>query len=131
MSSGSKIRTSAIRPIVALPFVWLVAAFPAGPAFAKAELRTSDPAPQAVLAAAPEEVVLTFSEPIEPFYSAVSVLDGSGRRIDVGHVERDRTMATVVHVPLFGRAQGTCWVNWHVVGTDKHSSTGRFFFSAP
>jgi len=100
-------------------------------ALAKVELRSSDPAPEAVLTASPQELVMTFSEPIQPAYSVVAVLDGNGRRIDVGHVERDPAKATVVHVPLFGRAQGTCRVTWHVVGSDKRSVSGRFVFVAP
>jgi methionine-rich copper-binding protein CopC len=98
-------------------------------AMAKAELRSSDPAADAVLAVSPQEVVLTFSEAIQPVYSFVAVLDGTGRRIDVGHVERDKAKATVIHVSLFARAQGTCRVNWRVVGLDKHNANGSFLFS--
>ena len=98
---------------------------------AKVELRSSDPAAEAVLATSPQELVMTFSEPIQPAYSVVAVINGNGKRIDVGHVERDPAKATVVHVPLFGRAQGTCQVTWHVVGGDKRSVSGHFVFVAP
>jgi hypothetical protein len=121
----------ASRLAVFLVSLFCSLAFSVPLALAKADLRSSDPAAQAVLTDSPREIVLVFSEPVEPAFSVVAVLDGNGRRIDVGHVERDSAKATVIHVPLFARAQGTCWVKWHVVGTDKHGASGRFFFVAP
>lgn len=101
----------------------------AAPALARADLQSSVPAAQAVLAVSPDEVVLIFSAPVEPVYSFVAVLDGNGRRIDVGHMERDAKSPSVVHVPLFGKAQGTCLVNWRMVGTDGRTTNGSFSFA--
>lgn len=93
------------------------------------ELKASDPAAQAVLATPPSEIVLTFSTAVEPAFSFVAVLDGNGRRIDVGHMERDKTRANVVHVSLFGKAQGECLVNWRMVGKAGGNGSGRYTFS--
>lgn len=98
------------------------------PAMARADLQSSKPAAQAVLPVSPSEVVLTFSAPVEPAFSFVAVLDGTGRRIDVGHVERDAKKATVVHVPLFAKGEGACQVNWRMVGTDGRTTNGSFSF---
>ncbi|PKU26079.1 copper resistance CopC family protein [Telmatospirillum siberiense] len=92
------------------------------------DLRSSDPAAEAVVETSPSEVVLTFSAPVEPAYSFIAVLDGNGRRIDVGHMERDKTRAAVVHVPLFAKAQGPCLVNWRMVGREGQSANGSFSF---
>ncbi len=101
----------------------------ATPAMARADLRSSNPAADAVLVVSPSEVVLSFSAPVEPAFSFIAVLDGNGRRIDVGHMERDsQQKATVVHVPLSAKAQGACRVNWRMVGTDGRSTNGSFSF---
>ncbi len=122
------------RSLVRRPIAALICALPlmaalAPPAKARADLRSSQPAAQAVLAVSPQEVVLTFSQAVEPAYSFIAVLDGNGRRIDVGHMERDPKKAGVVHVPLFGKAQGDCRVNWRMVGTDGRTTNGSFTFA--
>ncbi len=99
------------------------------PALARVALQSSNPPADAVLVVSPSEVVLTFSAAVEPAYSFVAVLDGSGRRLDDGHMDRDSKSAAVVHVPLFAQAQGTCQVNWRMVGADGRAVNGSFTFA--
>lgn len=112
---------------------WFAALYLFGPsadALAKdgIDLLASEPAAEAVVVGSPSEVVLSFGAPVEPAYSFIAVLDANGRRIDVGYMERDKSKASVVHVPLFGKAQGPCQVNWRMVGRNGRSANGSFSF---
>ena len=60
----------------------------AGPAFAHASLRSSDPADGAVLEAAPTEIVLRFTEPVDLVDDAIRLLDGSGTQVEIGVVDQ-------------------------------------------
>ncbi len=64
-------------------------------ALAHAVLLRSDPPSAQRLAAAPAEVRLLFSEPIDPQFSRVQVLDSSGAQVDRGDSRVDDTLLTV------------------------------------
>ncbi len=56
------------------------------------------------------------------------MLDGNGRRIDVGHMDRDRADPLVIHVPLERPAAGLCRVTWRAVNRNGRAATGEFSF---
>ncbi|MDR3441182.1 copper resistance protein CopC [Telmatospirillum sp.] len=131
-------RQASIAPIVsvcrmapALAAGILLCGYPGGPATARnnLSLRASDPAAEAVLVVSPREVTLTFDQPVEPAFSAVAVLDGTGRRLDGGHMERDPVRVGVVHVTLERPASGVCQVKWKMVGAAGRTASGRFIFT--
>ncbi|MYT32364.1 MULTISPECIES: copper resistance protein CopC [unclassified Streptomyces] len=101
------------------------------PASAHAALTGSDPAPGAVVAHAPEQVALTFSEGVAMGDDSLRVLDPHGKRVDRGKL-RDLCSGTVVKYAAGlppGLADGTYTVAWQAVSADSHPVSGAFTFS--
>jgi len=103
----------------------------ARPAAANAFLVAATPSHGTALSTAPQEVLLTFSEPVEVVGDGVAVVGPDGGRVDPGTVRRPRP--EVVSVPLPGvvavTRQGTYMVTWHVVSADSRPVRGEFTFS--
>ncbi|MFF6775736.1 copper resistance CopC/CopD family protein [Streptomyces sp. NPDC012637] len=103
----------------------------AGPASAHAALTGSDPQDGAVVATAPKEVNLTFSEQVAMSDDSIRVLDPSGKRVDTGEI-RDLCSGSVVRYGvalLPGLPDGTYTVAWQTVSADSHPVAGAFTFS--
>ncbi|MEV5160775.1 copper resistance protein CopC [Streptomyces sp. NPDC053728] len=103
----------------------------ASPASAHAALTGSDPQDGAVVATAPEEVTLTFSEQIAMGDDSIRVLDPSGKRADDG-APRDLTSGGAVRYGVqlhSGLPDGTYTVAWQAVSADSHPVAGAFTFS--
>ncbi|MFI2783985.1 copper resistance CopC/CopD family protein [Streptomyces sp. ALB3] len=103
----------------------------ASPASAHAALTGSDPQDGAVVATAPEEVTLTFSEQIAMDDDSIRVLDPSGKRADTG-APRDLTGGGAVRYGVelhSGLPDGTYTVAWQAVSADSHPVSGAFTFS--
>ncbi|MGA5193838.1 copper resistance protein CopC [Streptomyces exfoliatus] len=103
----------------------------AAPASAHAALTGSDPKDGAVVATAPKEVNLTFSEQVAMSADSIRVLDPAGRRADTGEI-RDLCSGSVVRYGVGLRAglpDGTYTVAWQTVSADSHPISGAFTFS--
>ncbi|GAA2236823.1 copper resistance protein CopC [Streptomyces amakusaensis] len=103
----------------------------AGPAAAHAALTGSDPKDGAVVATAPKEVSLTFSEQIAMGKDSIRVLDPGGERADratVRDLSQDGTVRYAVDLRT-GLADGTYTVAWQAVSADSHPVSGAFTFS--
>ncbi|MFH8624834.1 copper resistance protein CopC [Streptomyces vietnamensis] len=103
----------------------------AAPASAHAALTGSDPKDGAVVATAPKEVNLTFSEQVALSTDSIRVLDPAGRRADTGEI-RDLCSGSVVRYGVGLRAglpDGTYTVAWQAVSSDSHPVAGAFTFS--
>lgn len=110
-----------------LPLV-LVLALQAGSAFAHAGLETAAPADGATVAA-PDAVVLTFTETISGSMSGITVkaADGSDVALGTAILSDDKITLTV---PLTGRlAAGVYTVAWHALSDDGHKTHGTFSFT--
>jgi methionine-rich copper-binding protein CopC len=97
-------------------------------AFAHAFLDHADPRVGSTVDQAPKRVTLWFTERLEPAFSKVKVLDASGKEVDAkdGTVDaKDRTMmhATVPDLPA-----GKYRVEWRVLSSDTHVTSGDFTF---
>ncbi|MFB6780183.1 copper resistance protein CopC [Streptomyces sp. NPDC056352] len=104
----------------------------AAPASAHAALTGSDPQDGAVVATAPKEITLTFSEQVAMGDGSIRVLDPGGKRADTGAAPRDlQTGSTVKYgVTLHsGLPDGTYTVAWQAVSADSHPVSGAFTFS--
>jgi methionine-rich copper-binding protein CopC len=104
-----------LRTVVSL--VILVATF-ATPAsvFAHSELETATPPDGAVLSAPPPEIVLTFSAPLNPSKSSITLRDPSGMQIATGGVDPDDD--TVMRLTPPGLEPGTYEIRWTSVAED-------------
>ncbi|WP_432121003.1 copper resistance CopC/CopD family protein [Streptomyces sp. S1] len=103
----------------------------AAPASAHAALTGSDPKDGAVVATAPKEVNLTFSEQVAMSADSIRVLDPAGRRADTGEI-RDLCSGSIVRYGVELRAglpDGTYTVAWQTVSADSHPIAGAFTFS--
>lgn len=94
------------------------------PLLAHAQLQGADPAASAVIAAAPDEVTLTFSEPVRPLQSRWFAPDGTAVDAE-SHVVGNRLIVTVPD----GLAEGTQALSWRVVSDDGHPVGGIHVFS--
>lgn len=112
------------RFLLLLSLVLAVAVATAGPAAAHAELTGTDPPAGAQLERSPEEVVLTFTEPVEAQTGALQVYDGDGERVDDGDVRRD---GSTVRLPV-DLDDGGYVVTYRVVSVDGHPISGGFTF---
>ncbi|WP_198289967.1 copper resistance protein CopC [Nocardioides sp. Iso805N] len=102
----------------------------AGPASAHAVLESSDPRPDAVLAAPPGSVTLSFDEPVSLLPGSLRVYDPEGQRIDRGDVGHPDGHGERVSVQLrTADAQGSYLVSWRVVSADSHPVSGAFTFA--
>jgi copper transport protein len=103
----------------------------ASPAAAHAALTGSNPKDGAVVATAPKEVTLTFSEQIAMGDDSIRVLEPSGKRADTAEVRDLGTGGTVAYgVALHSSLpDGTYTVAWQAVSADSHPVSGAFTFS--
>lgn len=103
--------------------------FGAAPAaYAHAFLDHASPPVGGTVHAAPSDVRIWFSEPIEPAFSSITVVDATGHRVDTGKVETDAKDASELRIALAPLPPGTYTVRWRVISVDTHATTGNFTF---
>lgn len=79
-------------------------------------------------ASAPREVVLWFTEAIEPSFSSIEVRAADGTRVEAGKAARGGD-GTQLRVSLKALKPGTYRVQWRVLSVDTHRTQGDFTFS--
>ena len=95
---------------------------------AHAVLLRSFPTSRQTLDRPPDQVELLFSEPIDPVFSAVRVLNDRAEAVDSGdsHVDQNDDHQLVVGLPP-GLPNGVYTVSWRSLSTiDVHPDSGRF-----
>jgi len=99
----------------------------AGAAFAHAHLDHAAPTVGSTVAQPPKEVVLWFTEKLEPAFSSIEVRNERGATVSTGKatVVGDRTQ---LRVPLKSLPPGTYKVIWRVLSVDTHRTQGDFTF---
>lgn len=118
------------RRFIAIPLVLLIAAmlaWPATSAWAHANFVRSDPAPNTVLDVAPAKVQIWFSEPLEPGFSGIQVLNPQGQPVDNGdsRVTPDDPASMVVTLPSLPKSAYI--VSWKTLSkVDGHIARGTF-----
>ncbi|MFD3469882.1 copper resistance CopC/CopD family protein [Streptomyces sp. NPDC058682] len=129
----STARATAFLPRLALVLATLLAALftAAAPATAHAALTASDPKDGAVVATAPAQVTLSFSEQVAMGDDSIRVLDPQGKRVDTGEL-RDMCSGNTIRYGTAlhaGLPNGTYTVAWQAVSADSHPISGAFTFS--
>jgi methionine-rich copper-binding protein CopC len=109
-----------------LLFAALLIAAPVTPAFAHAHLSHSEPGANTTVAEAPKQLVLTFTEQLEPSFSGVTITDGAGHDMGASPAKVSGAVITVALKPL---VQGTYKVVWHAVSVDTHRTEGDYSFT--
>jgi hypothetical protein len=97
----------------------------AATAEAHAFLDHAEPRVGSTVPTAPRELVLSYTQNLEPAFSSVEVSDGNGARVDLG---KPRFSASVMRVGLKPLTPGTYRVRWQVLSVDTHTTEGSFTF---
>jgi copper resistance protein C len=118
-----------VLSLIGLPAVALMLLlFGANAALAHAHLSRAQPAADSTVKTAPAELVLWFSEALEPGFATVQVTDEIGGRVDRGTVTAEPGDARILHVALKPLAAGSCKIAWRVTSVDSHTTNGTFMF---
>jgi len=98
------------------------------PAYAHAFLDGTMPRVGSVSPTSPTEVVLNFTQGIEPAFSKLEVQDSAGASVTAGaaHIAGEPTKFAV---PVQKLAPGIYTVIWHVTSVDTHKTQGKFHFT--
>jgi copper transport protein len=96
-------------------------------AAAHAELLETNPANGAHLDKAPREVMLRFTEPVNPVRGGFTLLDGNGKTLAQPSASGSGARLTFPLADSLG--DGVYVVNWRVVSEDSHPIHGTFVFS--
>ena len=91
-------------------------------------LQRTEPRGGSTLKSPPTQVRLEFAGAIEPAYSRVQVLDGDGRRVDLGDSRVDPDNRSLLRVSLPTLPPGRYKVAWRVLSVDSHVTEGDFTF---
>jgi copper resistance protein C len=75
---------------------------------------------------APRELVLSYTQNLEPAFSSVEVSDANGARVDLG---KPKIGASTMRVGLKPLSPGTYRVRWQVLSVDTHTTEGSFTFT--
>ena len=99
------------------------------PAFAHAMLERASPPVGSEAASPPHEIVLTFTEGVEPLFSSIEVRNAEGTVVTTGkpHVAAGNAHRLAVDLPALQGGKYT--VIWHVTSEDTHKTEGSFQFS--
>lgn len=100
----------------------------ASAALAHAFLDHAAPAVGSSVHTPPAQVRLWFTQRLEPAFSAASVFDRSGKRVDKNDAHLDGDDESVLIVSLPELAPGTYRVAWRVLSVDTHVTEGDFTF---
>ncbi|MGI4942690.1 MAG: copper resistance CopC family protein [Janthinobacterium lividum] len=118
------LRTVAAAAILALG----TAALDAAPSSAHAFLKVAVPPVGSTVHDAPVQLVITFTEGVEPQFSTIVVQDAKGARVDDGavHLQGGNTLLAV---GLKALPPGTYKVTWHATAVDTHKTEGSYTFT--
>jgi len=102
----------------------------AGSASAHAILDSSSPSTSTVVARAPGEIVLDFSEPVEERFAVVRLFEAgeSDREVDIDAPRRLSTDSSTVVASIPPIPNGLYVVVWRVTSSDGHPVSGAFPF---
>ena len=95
---------------------------------AHAMLDRSTPRVGSSVRAAPGRVELWFTEPLEPAFSTVKVVDAGERQVDGRDAVVDMADRKHLFVSIAPLPPGRYRVVWRVVSVDTHATEGDFIF---
>jgi methionine-rich copper-binding protein CopC len=97
-------------------------------AYAHAHLERSNPAAGSAVATAPKEIVLWFTEALEPNFSGIVVQDDKGAAMEDGTASLNPGNSAELRVAVKPLPPGTYKVIWHALSVDTHRTQGDFTF---
>ena len=126
---------TSVRPILPSIGEWIfvklksrLALCSAALAFAHPALVSSTPKSGEALAS-PTELRLRFSEPIEPAFTHVELVDPGGLELKVGALSAIKDDANAITIVLPALPPGIYKARWSAAGRDGHRVKGEFSFT--
>jgi copper resistance protein C len=101
----------------------------AAPTLAHAFLERASPLVGSEIAASPPEIAITFTEGVEPFFSAIEVRGPNGTTVSAGTPQVAPDNNRVLSIQLPKLPPGIYTVIWHVTSVDTHKTEGNFQFT--
>ena len=98
-------------------------------ASAHAFLKTATPGVGSTVATPPKQLVIDYTEGVEPAFSTVAVVNATGAPMNDGPVKTAPNNNAELVVPLKPLTAGTYTVTWHVTSTDTHKTQGSYKFT--
>jgi methionine-rich copper-binding protein CopC len=116
-----------MRGLIVLAVLALLAA----PRYAAAHafLRSSEPEVGGTVTTTPTEVVIDFTEDVEPAFSHIVVKAADGAEVENGKAHAVPGHPARLAVALKPLPPGTYKVIWHATATDTHKTQGSFAFT--
>ena len=114
-----------MRTLFSVAALLIVTLAGAPAARAHAFLDHASPLVGSTVASAPHEVVLTFTQSLEPAFSTVTVTDPGGADAGAGKAQ---VSGNTMRIGLKASGTGIYKVHWHALSTDTHSTEGTFTF---
>jgi copper transport protein len=99
------------------------------PACAQAALLRTLPSASGTVNTPPKQLLLTYSEAVEPRFAIVSVTDVKANRVTSGAPRRSAANPDTLVVPLQKLREGWYLVYWRVISVDGHPVRGAFTFA--
>ena len=111
--------------------IFMITGFIAFPNFAAAHTKIigADPAKDAVLTTPPTAVNLMFAKALEPKFSAIRILDASGKQVDKANTTVKGDGHNEMSVDLPQLPAGVYTVMWNIVSLDGHKMKGDYTFT--
>jgi copper transport protein len=98
-------------------------------AWAHAALLQTTPVASRIVNTPPRQVLLRYSEAVEPRFAVVSVTNASGDKETAGAPSRSPANADTLVIPLKKLSEGWYLVYWRVISVDGHPVRGAFTFA--
>ena len=109
--------------------VGLAMLVPASPAFTHALLERASPPVGSELAVSPPEIVITFTEGVEPLFSTIEVHGAGGVTMAAGAPRLAAANNRQLSIALTKLPPGTYTVIWHATSVDTHKTEGKYQFT--
>ena len=98
-------------------------------ASAHAFLREAVPAVGSTVRGAPQNLILRYTEGVEPAFTTVTVTNAAGAHFEAAAPHRSPDDPRQLTVPLKPLTPGTYTVTWHATSVDTHKTEGHFNFT--
>jgi copper resistance protein C len=113
-----------MRTLFTVAALLLTASISTPAALAHAFLDHASPLVGSTVASAPHDVVLTFTQNLEPAFSTVTVTGPGG---DAGQ-GKAQVSGNTMRIGLKAGGPGAYHVHWHALSVDTHTTEGTFTF---